>query len=191
MSLAVRVPRPEGARRWRTHDAERKAVVETQRTKQRAVKGLDIALRLDGGRKVEFRGRHYGVPTVPWPLALRITEAQERFNALCADPSPSYPELAAVFKEVARLFKKVCRPVGWRRLFWLFTPSPLNNASPLEVGMALGFFSEFRLRDLNSYGTGLIVHPPRSRSTPSSRASSRTTRSGATGKVGRARGSIS
>lgn len=131
------VPRREVERRW---TAYRTRKIERARQKhENRVRGLDLVLRLEDGRKYEFRGRHYGVPPVPWPLAVRIIELQERFALLQTNPDASaWP---ALFSEVARIFKQATRPEGVvRRLLWPFTPSPLRNAPPVEVGKALGFF---------------------------------------------------
>jgi hypothetical protein len=133
------VPRPEIERRWRDHRVRK--VAASRRKHERRVRGLDLVLSLEEGRSIEFRGRQYGVPPVPWAVALDVLAVQERFTALAASTSPANAEWARCYKDVARLFKRAVRPVGWlRRLLWPLTPSPLRNAAPVEVGKALGFF---------------------------------------------------
>lgn len=170
--VAVRVPKAESERRWREHYAERRAEIERKRSKDRArVKGAPVLRALDNGREFEFRARLYHAPPVPWGPSLDARDLQERYEALVRDAAefeeaskkhrlnpdefpPPDPSLApdveewkAVCREAVRLFKVVFKPVGWRRLFWFFAESPLAHASPAEVGTAIHFFSELRIRD--------------------------------------------
>jgi len=158
VSLAVRVPRAEGARRWQEHDAGRRSEIERKRGKEQArVKGLSVLRILDNGREFEFRSRLYHAPPVPYEVFLDTLDVQQRWDALVQagnrhreDPTshpPDIQEWRAVCREVARLFKHVFKPIGWRRAFWFLTPSPLRNVPPSEVGRALGFFSGLRTRD--------------------------------------------
>lgn len=152
------------ARRWQQWREER---YESARQKHdnRRVKGLDLVLRLDDGRKIEFRGRHYGVPPVPWDVSGQVLAAQQWWSDLEKDAaSPQWPSL---YREVARLFKLICFPVSRvRRLLWPLTPSPLLKATHLEVARALGFFSTFRRLDRGESPSAILeelLHPETSR----------------------------
>lgn len=191
------VSRKEIDRRWTEWRVRQ---VEASRRKHEArVKGLDLVLRLDDGRKLEFRGRHYGVPPVPWPVAMEILRVQERFDAIRASKTPDITEWARVLKDIAKLFKKVAHPEGEgfrgrvARVLWPFTPSPIIGATFVEVGKAIGFFSMCLMLD----GRELSLRPVQpehlrpSSSTPNSGASSNGSRSGATRRGARGRGNTS
>lgn len=192
----MRIERSEVVKeRWRAYKAR---VKRSQQRHESRVKGLDLVLRLDDGRKLEFRGRGFHVRPVPWPLAIRVAKAQEAFDDFLTQsrkhrqspdkvPAPSIEQWATVYKETARLFKKLCRPEGLiRRLLWPITPSPINGAPPTEVGMALGFFSEcLRLDAVET----LIRETARPSTSPtSSDASVSASPRGATNAASRARG---
>lgn len=139
-------PTPEHviAKRWKDYYERR--IERGERKHKNRVRGLDLVMRVGEGRKLEFRGRHYGVPPVPWAVAPLVLAAQERWSALEAEPQSK--EWSALYAEVARLFKLICLPESRvRRLFWRLTPSPMRSASHLEVARALGFFSTFRRLD--------------------------------------------
>lgn len=154
MILAKRIPRAEQDRRWRAYYADR--IQEAARKHEnRRVRNMELVRRFDEGRKYEFRGRHYGVPPVPWPLALRVLEVQHRFAALAASGSRDLRDWAAVYRAVAKLFKKVCRPLTpLRRILWPLTRSPVYGATPREVGNALGFFCRSLALDATESQTG-------------------------------------
>lgn len=140
---------------FRKKRGERVNELRRAEQKKAALSGMDFVRQLDGGRRITLgHGRQYWIPPVPWKTALRVLEAQEMFDAFTkqaakhrdnpdVNPSPTIEDWAAIYDVVVVLFKQVCRPLGrLRRLLWPFTPSPLRNASPSEVAMALNFFSE-------------------------------------------------
>lgn len=160
-------------KRWREH-TER--VEGARRKHENRVRGMDLVLRLESGRQVEFRkrpetrGRRYDVPPIPWHVALEILAIQDRWNAALEDPRD--PDWPAIYAEIARLFKLVCRPVSKiGRLLWPLTPSPLKNAPHVFHVRALGFFWMFRRLD-SGESTSRILEGQRPGTSPSSSSGS-------------------
>lgn len=149
------ISRAQAEKNWASYREKR--VQRARQKHENRVRGLDLVLRLDDGRKLEFRGRHYGVPPVPWPVALRVSAALDRFQALqskqiaklsAEEKADTLAEFTALFREIARIFKKAAFPEGRiRRLLWPLAPSPINNAPPSEVVKALAFFSVCQTQD--------------------------------------------
>ena len=145
--------------RERTHrDWAAERVEAGRRKHENRIKGLPVLRQMDNGREWEYRARLYHAPPVPYEVALDALDVQQRYDALVLAgkrhleapdqfPPLDVQEWRSVCREVARLFKHVWKPVGWRRLFWFLTPSPMRNATPAEVGRALSFFSGLQTRD--------------------------------------------
>jgi hypothetical protein len=162
-------PVEEGVRRhrWTEHYEARIERGERRHGNRAGVGGLDLVMRIGGGREIAFQGRKYGVPPVPWDVAPLVLAAQERWSAM--DAEPSSPEWPALYRDVARLFKLICFPTSrLRRWLWRFTPSPLRRASHLEVARALGFFSTFRRLDRGESPQAILADLLQSGTWPSS-----------------------
>lgn len=177
-------------RRWREYYEAR--IEDGRRKHESRIKGLPVLRQLDNGREFEFRSRLYHAPPVPYETALDVLQVQLRWDALVraaqkyeeapeSSPPPDVHEWRAVCREVARLFKLVFKPNGWRRLFWFLTPSPLLNAPPAEVGRAIGFFSALQRRDAIESLLQEAVRFPTGTSPEASTASSSTTPRSANG----------
>lgn len=180
-------PRQEVERRWREHDLKR---IEAGRRKhEKRIRNLGLVLRLEGGRRLEFRGRQYGVPPVPWSVAVRVQSAVEQMAELrSAGPAARWQDWAKVYREVSRLFKLATVPRHpVQRLLWRWWPSPMLRATPREVGEALSFFSVFLVLDGFE---NLSPAAPRGTSQPTSPGSSTPSPNGAV-KAPRSRGSTS
>ncbi len=164
MILAKRIPKAEQERRWREYYAGR-IQDAARKHENRRVKNMELVRRFDKERKYEFRGRHYGVPPVPWDPSMDVLEVQQRWSSLITSQAPDIQEWRAVHREVARLFKKIMRPEErTRRVLWPFTRSPVYGATPREVGNVLGFFLRSLRLDANESQTD-EPPPPTSRTT--------------------------
>ncbi len=148
-------PRHVIEERWRKYHAVR--IDKARRKHENRIKNLGLVLRLDDGRALEFKGRAFGVPPVPWHAAARILQAQEDLNALRPKPGAPKPDPAAALAETHRIFseiidvaKEIVRP-SWRmkkdsrfrRWLWSKLPNPFADLPPAEVGNLLGFFLKF------------------------------------------------
>lgn len=188
--IAKRIPKAESERRWREYYAER---IEAGRRKHEArIKGLPVLRQLDNGREFEWGARLYHAPPTPYEVALDVLDTQQRFDALVQAgrrhleapdtvPPPDVQEWRAVCRETVRLFKRVFKPIGWRRLVWFLTPSPLRNAPPSEVGRALGFFSALRTQDAIDLLLTEVAQPQPGISPKASTATSKPTPGSANG----------
>lgn len=164
-----------------------KVTVQRQRNESASrVRNLGLSIEMQDGRGLAFRGRHYGVPPVPWHMALRIIAVADRLDALGKDPNPK--EWKAVHREALRLFKKLSIPKNpLDRLLWPFI-NPLRDASHLEVATLLGFIFGCLARDC---GLDLASRYHPSTSPSSTDASPTSSPSGATEKATRAAGTTS
>ncbi len=97
---------------------------------------------------LEFRGRTYLVPPVPFVFGVALVGLQERVRRLQDQPDSTemLAELERIMHEAVALFPALVRPAGWRRLVWRLLPNPFRNASEFEVGELIGFFSGCRMR---------------------------------------------
>lgn len=144
-------PRYVVEERWRKHNTAR--IEKSRRKHENRIKNLGLVLRLDDGRSLEFRGRHYGVPPVPWWAAARILQAQQDLKALSGkklEPAVALAETLRIFSEITDVAKDVVRPSwrmtkdsSFRRWLWNKLPNPFADLPPAEVGNLLGFFSKF------------------------------------------------
>lgn len=178
------VPRKEVERRWVAYHTQR--IEKARRKHENRIRNIGLVLRLEGGRKIEFRGRHYGVPPVPWWAAALFLQAQEDLNALRTSklpPAEALAETDRIFSEIIRVAKECVRP-SWRmtqdsplrRWLWQKLPNPFADLPPAEVGNLLGFFSKFLELDAVESLTNPAVQLGTSLST--SAASSQGSRSG-------------
>lgn len=144
-------PRHVVEERWRQYRLAR--IDKSRRKHENRIKNMGLVLRLDDGRSLEFRGRHYGVPPVPWWAAARILQAQrdlEALNSKKLPPAEALAETHRIFSEITDVAKDVVRP-SWRmakdsrfrRWLWNKLPNPFADLPPAEVGNLLGFFSKF------------------------------------------------
>lgn len=102
----------------------------------RAVDGLTLPDHL------EFMGRLYAVPPVPYRAGVRLTELRSAIEA-----SEDDFETARLFDEAAALFKTLVVPESRiRRWLWRWWPNPFRYCSDTEVGHLLGFFSACRTK---------------------------------------------
>lgn len=180
-------PRHVIEERWRQYRLQR--VERSRRRHEKRVKGMDLVFRLDDGRKLEFRGRHYGVPPVPWKGGLRALALQEQLNALMGRKDTDLPEWYALCASVALLFNRLTSGNILRRLLWRWWPSPFRKATISEVVQALSFFCMCVRLDAGESPT--TTQGPRGTSPSTSRVSSPTSPRGATGKATLAAGSTS
>lgn len=190
--LIRRLPKAESERRWRRHYAER--IDKARRKHENRVKGLDLVFQLFDGRKLEFRGRHYGVPPVPWPLGVKMFALQERLNALIAKPDSTLAEWEALYAEVAHLFNRLTIPEDagpLKRLLWRWWPSPARNVTIPEVVQLIGFFCLCVTLGHGGSSTENQTTPPRGTSRSTSFASPRTAPPRSTRRASLAPGSTS
>ena len=124
------------------------ALEEELRANQPEIRNLSATGALFGSDTLEYRGRRYEVPPVPFALGVALLELQERAGRLQGDVAGIDPaaELGAILNRAVAIFPQLVRPVGWRRLLWPLLPNPFRKASEYEVGELLGFFSGCRMR---------------------------------------------
>lgn len=137
----------------RPHTEERLAQVQAAlaaevRANEPEVKNLGPLQDLSRPLPLEFRGRTYLVPPVPFVFGVALVGLQERVRRLQDQPeSPEMlAELESIMHEAVALFPSLALPTGWRRLFRRLLPNPFRNASEFEVGELIGFFSGCRMR---------------------------------------------
>lgn len=146
--------------------------------------GVLEAVRLLDQRELIYQGRAYRVPPIPWHEAGELLDARERLRDL-SKPGARLADSVAVFTTVARLSKKLCRPVGFvRRVLWLWPwYNPFNRATPWQVGRNLGFFCTCLVLDRDP-GVPLADHLPSGTSSPTLPRSPNGSRHGATPRGG-------
>lgn len=134
------------------HSEERLAQVQAAlasrgRASEPEVRNLGAVQDLSRPLPLEFRGRTYLVPPVPFVFGVRLVGLQERVRRLQDRPdSPeSLDELRAILEEAVEIFPRLAYPAGWRRLFWRIAPNPFRRASEFEIGELIGFFSGCRM----------------------------------------------
>lgn len=99
------------------------------------------------GRALQYNGRLYAVPPVPFAAGLELQGLVVELNAL---QSEDWTEGVAVrlmefCQSATRLFRRLVRPVGWyQRLVWRARRNPFRDASEGEIGQLLGFFFSCR-----------------------------------------------
>lgn len=107
---------------------------------------VDNLLDLDGDRYLEFAGRRYRVPPVPFRAGVElqaIGAALERLKA--ADNTPKNRlEYREACERLARVCWSLVRPTGWRRLLRRLLPNPFARATEGELGVLHRFFSACR-----------------------------------------------
>lgn len=171
------------------HARDRVASRRQDQQQQSQVMGALEAARLLDRREFVHLGRPYVVPPIPWPLAVRLLDVQERIRTM--GPGAPPPEALEVFESFARLARRACRPKGLlRRLLWPTTPNPFRKATPWQVGRVLGFFSMCLVLDGDLPATAQ-ASPARGTSSPTSPASSPASPRGRAPTASRARGAIS
>lgn len=90
---------------------------------------------------LDFMGRRYAVPPVPYRAGMRILEIRREIED--ADDF----ETARLFDEAVALFKRLVVPESRiRRWLWRWWPNPFRYVSDTEVGHLLGFFSACRTK---------------------------------------------
>lgn len=124
------------------------ALAEQARADEPEVRNLGPVQDLSRPLPLEFRGRTYLVPPVPFVFGVRLVGLQERVRRLQHQPdSPeSLAELRAILEEAVEFFPGLARPTGWRRFFRRVLPNPFRSASEFEIGELIGFFSGCRMR---------------------------------------------
>ena len=137
----------------RPHSEERLAQVqaalaEEARANEPEVRNMGPVQDLSRPLPLEFRGRTYLVPPVPFVFGVRLVGLQDRVRRLQNQPdSPEMlAELQAILEEAVGMYPSLVRPKGWRRLFWRVVPNPFRGASEFEIGELLGFFLGCRMR---------------------------------------------
>jgi hypothetical protein len=119
------------------HRVDRVTVQRAQHEQAQRIRDLELSIHMQKGRSFTFRGRHYGVPPIPWRMVLRILALGDRLDSLGKHPSER--EWKAVHREAMRIFKVLARPKDpLERLFWPFI-NPLSRASHAEVATLLSF----------------------------------------------------
>jgi len=105
-------------------------------------------LMLAEPERLYYRGRAYEVRPVPYTAGIRLLEMQERFRAFAEAPptAESVREYARLCREATRLFRRLVRPYGVRRLIWPLCRNPFRDATEAEIGGLVGFFSMHRTR---------------------------------------------
>ena len=91
---------------------------------------------LDGVRVLEYRGRRYAVPPVPYTAGLKLQQIVRTFERLANDPNASEADALATANEAVGLFASLVRRPWYAR----FLPNPFRRASDAEVGQLLHFF---------------------------------------------------
>jgi hypothetical protein len=137
----------------RPHTEERLAQVQAAleeeiRASQPELRNLEPAADLFGEAVLEYRGRTYQVPPVPFVFGVALVALQERIRRMQDAPegADALAELHAVLREAVALFPRLVRHTGWRRPLGRLLPNPFRTASEFEVGELLGFFSGCRMR---------------------------------------------
>lgn len=194
--IAAPVSDAEAARRTAAYYRAR--VDRARQKHENRVRGLDVLMQLDDGHKVEFRGRHYGVPPVPWPLVIKTLAAQARVAELMGDPEATLADWGTLCRSVSRLFVRVANtkdiPLFRRilgRFFWRL--SPLAGATISEVVQVLSFFCVFLKLDGGLLQSPKTTQgpPPPSTSPSTSPRTRKPSPTGATVREGHVVGSIS
>lgn len=128
-----------------------RAVMAERHARARAAEGTggeaqaprfgNLATLDDTGTPLEFRGRRFTVPPVPWDSAMRIMEA-ERTIVAAASGHGGPTELRGAFATLFREFHRGARPAGWRRFVprWL-RRNPFRHATQAELGEVAAVFS--------------------------------------------------
>jgi hypothetical protein len=136
----------------RPHTEERLAQVqaalqEELRASQPELRNLEPAAELFGEAVLEYRGRRFRVPPVPFAFGVALVGLQERIRRMQDAPegADTLAELHAVLREAVALFPRLVRHTGWRRPLGRLLPNPFRAASEFEVGELLGFFSGCRM----------------------------------------------
>jgi hypothetical protein len=137
------------------------ALDEELRASQPEVRNLSATGALFGSDTLEYRGRRYEVPPVPFALGVALLELQERAGRLQGDVADPAAELGAILTGAVEIFPRLVRPTGWRRLVWPLLPNPFRAASEYEVGELIGFFSGCRMRSrVRHPSPRTSPHPP-------------------------------
>lgn len=132
------------------------ALAEEARASAPEARNLGPVQDLSRPLPLEFAGRTYLVPPVPFVFGVRLVELQERVRGLQGRPETpeTMAELRAILDEAVALYPRLVRPRGLlRRLAWRLAPNPFRGASEYEVGELLGFFLGCRMRSR-------VRHPP-------------------------------
>lgn len=141
------------------------ALAEEIRASEPEVRNLGPVQDLSGPLPLEFRGRTYLVPPVPFVFGVRLVGLQERVRKLQDQPESeeALDELRSILHEAVALFPSLVRPTGWRRLFGRVLPNPFRNASEFEIGELMGFFSGCRMRSSVRHPSAATKDPRRLR----------------------------
>ena len=112
------------------------------------IRNRQAVLMLAEPERLYYRGRAYEVRPVPYTAGIRLLEMQERFRAFAEAPptAESVREYARLCREAVRLFRRLVRPYGLRRLIWPLCRNPFRDATEAEIGGLVGFFSTCRTR---------------------------------------------
>lgn len=126
-----------------------------------------------------FRGRMYRAPPVSFEDGLRLIE----LAALQTEVAKSNEaiEIARGINQIQRAavkaFRRLCRPIDWRRFCYPLCPNPFRKSSMREVDELLGFFYTLQTKSGVRYH-GRVERIERSiSSTPPTPSSSRTSES--------------
>lgn len=154
MIFARRTPKAASAERWKTYYADR-ADTARRKHENRLAKNLDLVLRLDFGRKKEFKGRQYGVPVIPWDKSVELFELKQNVLALPHKyPNPQQAAEAAaearrILARILALAKELMVPPWrqrkdsrFRRWLWKKLPNPFAHLPAPEVVQLVDFFSK-------------------------------------------------
>lgn len=116
-------------------------------------RNVNLATNLRGDTFFTFRGRPFRVPPVPYNLGAQLQANYMVIHEMgkLEDEEANRPEQIQRYKEIAAdcvaLFHLLVKPMRLGdRLFWRYLSNPFGNASDLEVGELLSFFSLCRTR---------------------------------------------
>ena len=101
----------------------------------------DAVVGLDGVRVLEYRGRRYVVPPVPFLEGMRLQRIIRDFDRMYNDPDADDATGLALMRDAVALFAILVRRPWYAR----FLPNPFRRASDAEVGQLLHFFFMCRM----------------------------------------------
>ena len=105
------------------------------------VLNTDAVISLDGARVLNYRGRSYTVPPVPYTAGLQLQKIVRGFEQISKDETAPDTAALILMDDAVRLFATLVHRPWYARLL----PNPFRRASDGEVGQLLAFFWQCRM----------------------------------------------
>lgn len=110
-------------------------------------KNTALASNLNAKAVLDYDGRRYDVPPVPYPEGIQLQKLLIDLEIAEKSDEQGFEEMQALYSEAVTLFHRLVRPRFWlRRLLWRWMGNPFETASEGDIARLIGFFSACRMR---------------------------------------------